>query len=1182
MDSVDGIGRIMSSGGRPGEAREEIRTLAEAIIVKLRAGRRGRAAAPVDEAVGALTAKATTPTLKAVLDEPKREISEPEWNRAVVEAAGVWSLTDPEEAGRICTALNLARPFYLVLHDERKEILALRENRREPGTDAARQPQLEQTLGLAFSGGGIRSATFNLGILQGLAECGLLRQFDYLSTVSGGGYIGSWLAAWAKRKTSFQATIDALSPQRPSADDSRRPIGFLRQFSNYITPQLGLFSADTWTMIAVYVRNVLLNMVILASAIASVLLLARLAIYDVVNPHGRDRYWVAIAIAFVLILAALYVVIRNLRDTTKHERTRQPTAALVRAPWYSGQVVIQFCASGFLLVASYMLAGVLWVFVERSDWYVGWWMALLCGLFFVAALSVAGFGGFVGCFERRRPGLRPLAILEIVFFAVLCTVTGAGLLWLLVLAAEALRGLGSEGMVHFAVFGPPGLLSILGLLAILLIGLMGIDFPDSGREWFSRFGAWLGIYACFWLALFGAAIYGPYAVAYGVEHWQTITAGLSIGWVATTIASVLSARSPATSNGESKGMSSTILGYVAVIGPPVFAAGFLVLLGLAVDLLLAKPYISGLGRDLAAYFRDASTIHWEHVRRVELMPVSWSAFLDSPFGYVVPLLVLLVFVTVVLSWRVDVNEFSLHHFYKNRLVRCYLGASNPDRRPSPFTGFDEKDDIPLSHFRASTGYDGPYPIINAALNYTGGDQLAWQERKAASFVFTPLYCGFEAWRENRKQRGRRGRTPRLGPFGYRATPGYAYPSDGIAIGTAVAISGAAVSPNMGYHTSSAVAFLMTLFDVRLGWWLGNPRDEKTAGSSSPLFGLGYLFYELLGKTDDCAGFVNLSDGGHFENLGIYELVRRRCTYIVACDAEQDNQLTFGGLASAVRKCRIDFNVEIDIDPSRITCAEETNRSRTHCVVGRINYPDATCGVLVYIKSSLTGEEPADVTEYAASHPDFPHHTTADQWFGESEFESYRKLGYHVATTTFEPALRLEANLGEGDPGNYGDAFQAAARMWYPPSEAVEQNSTKHTQTYVALMDTLRKDEKLACLDAELFTGIPPNPDGGAPARHPREEFYFCIALVQLLEDIWVDFRLASDSQSGSPYVEGWMNLYQNWIENSPTLRRTWGSVRGSYGSRFQSFWMDLESGRRRPSAFCTPERQAGRFDRPGE
>src|SRR5690242_226091 len=167
-----------------------------------------------------------------------------------------------------------ASQFEEVLTDEIREIQASRERRlpdikfpQSGSPDPYARAHEAQLFGVAFSGGGIRSATFNLGILQALAELGVLRWVDYLSTVSGGGYIGSWLAAWIKRQTpgsaptAVEAVQERLAPDQRSRFESEKlnPVHFLRQYSNYLTPRTGFFGADTWTMISIYLRNVILN-----------------------------------------------------------------------------------------------------------------------------------------------------------------------------------------------------------------------------------------------------------------------------------------------------------------------------------------------------------------------------------------------------------------------------------------------------------------------------------------------------------------------------------------------------------------------------------------------------------------------------------------------------------------------------------------------------------------------------------------------------------------------------------------------------------------------------------------------------------------------------------------------------------------------------------------------------------
>lgn len=228
---------------------------------------------------------------------------------------------------------------------------------------------------------------------------------------------------------------------------------------------------------------------------------------------------------------------------------------------------------------------------------------------------------------------------------------------------------------------------------------------------------------------------------------------------------------------------------------------------------------------------------------------------------------------------------------------------------------------------------------------------------------------------------------------------------------------------------------MTVFNVRLGQWLANPKLERWK-RQGPRWGLPYLFLELFGMADDEKAYVYLSDGGHFENLGIYELVRRRCRYIIVGDGSADPDMIFEDLGNAIRKCRTDFDVEIKIDVEQIRRDPTTKRSRAHCAVGTITYQERDDegkpiqGVLVYLKPSIVGDEPADVLEYASTHSEFPHQTTADQWFDESQFESYRELGYQVAKLALSPAA-------EGKPSICSDKdefFTDLKDAWPPSSE----------------------------------------------------------------------------------------------------------------------------------------------------
>jgi len=153
-----------------------------------------------------------------------------------------------------------------------------------------------------------------------------------------------------------------------------------------------------------------------------------------------------------------------------------------------------------------------------------------------------------------------------------------------------------------------------------------------------------------------------------------------------------------------------------------------------------------------------------------------------------------------------------------------------------------------------------------------------------------------------------------------------------------------------------------------------------------------------------ATYLSISDGGHFENLGAYELIKRKCKVIIISDAECDPNFQFEGLGTLIRMCEVDFGAKIDIDVNSIRSDVESSWSRNRCAVGKITYQDelgATSkdqseGVLIYLKAAMDGHEGTAVMQYKLAHPDFPHDTTADQFYGEDQFESYRSLGYDIA------------------------------------------------------------------------------------------------------------------------------------------------------------------------------------------
>ena len=531
----------------------------------------------------------------------------------------------------------------------------------------------------------------------------------------------------------------------------------------------------------------------------------------------------------------------------------------------------------------------------------------------------------------------------------------------------------------------------------------------------------------------------------------------------------------------------------------------------------------------------------------------------------------------------------MHSFYRNRLVRAYLGASVPPskrrRWVQPFTGFHRGDDVPLDGYfsphgeersvhdpRIDVAQPGPFHIVNTALNLVAGEQLAWQERKAASFVLTPLYCGFEPAGDEIEDETARS----IAPFGYRRTTSFAGTPKALSLGSAFAISGAAASPNMGFQSSPALSFLLTVFNVRLGWWLGNPRRRKAWKRSGPRVALLHLFQEVLGQTRGRTKYVYLSDGAHFENLGVYELVRRRCRFIVVTDAGADPDLAFDDIGNAIRKCRADLGVDIDLDLDALREGEDGTSTR-HCAVGTIRYlRENEEGRILYIKASVTGDESADILNYRGKHEAFPHQTTGDQFFDESQFESYRQLGHHVAMSVLEQAVerstdRPGAALVAGGsfrwhPHELGRLWRRVEEYWLPPAQDAGDDFIRHAIAVDALLERLRNEPQLQFLDSQVYpewhrlldgtVGVDVSPDTlwlPDSAEKRRHGFYFCVEMIQLMENIYIDLDL--DKNWSSRDNSGWMNYFRHWAW-SGMFRVTWAVTAATFGQRFQSFVRD--------------------------
>ncbi len=859
---------------------------------------------------------------------------------------------------------------------------------------------------LCLSGGGIRSAAFALGILQGLARRQHLARFHYLSTVSGGGYIGGWLTRWIKEAGSAAAVESALARSVPPAGQSnaasdgsfREPeeITRLRERSNFLTPRIGLASADTWTAATIVIRNLLLNWLVFAPALLLLALVFHLYrdLFEFLKTAGGAIWsWCAMVL---LTLPLCLAVARACLDLPTHARAddRHPSPAAIRR-WIVTPALIW--AGGLPLALAPLLSK------DGSATMVAGLLAAGCS--FVAALIGYGFA-WARIKSEERGQFRMNVHVWLVAAAVASAVLALG-----VHLAAPLSSSGWRLGILLAI-GPLWVTIAQLMLSVVYAGFRQtpgaqqaatagskLPTPDLDREWLARLSA--------------AKLQPPFAWALGglgclvlpaliLDENATLRIG---GWVASAVGAVSGAL--AVFGGWST-LSKVIPG--APTGADGAAASWRPSFGSVVTVATAI-FIAVLLMAFA-WAEDALA------NRVAAL-LGGKAQLPAQLIVAIALLLLL----ALTSSQLKVNRFSLHGLYRNRLVRAFLGAARPAASTSSshrdqFTDFDASDNIRTAAvLPKDMGTHQLFPVLNLALNVTGGDRLAWQERKAISFTVTPLACG---WTD---PIGDANGTP---TGAYVATDQYAgmEPDSGmrglgISLGTAMTISGAAASPNMGYHSSPATAFVMTLFNVRLGAWLPNPAARggtaKLMKRSSPGNALAPLIRELTGNADATRPFAYLSDGGHFDNLGLYEMVRRRCRRILVSDAGCDPDCHFADLGMAVRKIWIDLGIRIVINTTGIVPRVKASGKSVAWAVGSIHYPEAGApvGMLVYVKPSYDADNaPIDVRAYAEVERSFPHQSTGDQWFSESQFESYRHLGEATLARLGQAADAGDAQLRE--------------------------------------------------------------------------------------------------------------------------------------------------------------------------
>jgi hypothetical protein len=763
----------------------------------------------------------------------------------------------------------------------RPEIVLENEACPTDGPPVKRPKPASNVVGLALSGGGIRSAAFCLGAIQALDNSELIDKIDYLSTVSGGGYIGTSMTAAMATGSAGKFPFASKLQEGEVAG-----VQHIRDHSNYLFPQGPL---NIFGNVVVYLRGLVANAVLL---LPYLLLMAGITLWsnptvaslNVANLWGLEFRHLPIPVSHfgltlnLLLLFAISLAAWALGRSTPRGRNISDVSLWVRLV-------------GFLLVAILFLA-----FFELQP-------LLLAGMFGLAHNANSYSGGL----SRAASWLKTLAAV----LAPIATVLG---FFGQFLADRLKRSVEKPGFgafvekiaVKFAIYLAGAAVPLVLWVVYLYLAFWGIK--DCGTETCSSDA--------------------PYAYA---PAWLTKLSGYT-------------------------------------------------------------PY----GSIIALYFIAGGAL-------------------------------------LVIGWLLNPNSNSLHRLYRDRLGKAFL--FDPSKRVAPGTiarliarlrglaGGEAEDSLhnsdlqPLDTLKVSELKPelAPYHLINTALNIEASKYANRRGRNADFFIFSPLFTGSVA-------------------TGYVETWRMEDEEPGLTAGTAMAVSGAAASANMGSATIKPLVPTLAILNVRLGYWLTNPSKVAGALKKSRFWRFVERFWrfvdkyyfakELFGWLSEDRGTIYLTDGGHIENLGIYELLRRRCKLIIAIDGEADPDMSFGSLVTLERYARIDFGLRIGLpwaklrDVSREASAEILKSGGKppsqaphgpHCALGTIYYPRKTrhepdsdsTGVLLYIKSSFTGDEYDYVVDYKRRNPDFPHETTLDQLFTEEQFEVYRDLGFHAVNSAFK-------------------------------------------------------------------------------------------------------------------------------------------------------------------------------------
>lgn len=836
------------------------------------------------------------------------------------------------------------------------------------------EPDPSRPVGVCSSGGGIRSAAFNLGAFQVLDARGELARTRWLSCVSGGAYMA---AAWVTgRSTPAQKALPVPTAwQRHSPEEQH-----LRRNASYLAPGGG---GKLWA-VARFTFGLALNLGLVVLALGTAFLPYGWLVHRyqsvvpataggvVTLPSGGcierpdGTFAIAVGGERVSVLRGTSVALDPNAPPIRPPTPARPTSTVAQAPDSPVAPVPTDVDCSAVGTSAPRSAGALPAAVTNRLLRVGWTVTLDVG----SKAVVLAEDLVRGCLRTETP-CRNDALVTIP--------EGSRL----VQAGRALLELGQDavaadnqlvrrcGLVACEQWRTPAVLVWAVRVATALAGLVGLSLVFTRLE---------------------------SALALRVEAWTRKLVAFAL------VFAVLGEVVPRVVSRLEQGRRSI----EADLAPAVGAGGGVILLAL-VSRIVAIGSASGAQGTTSAWLRNAARSLW---RRVQPMLVRMAGYLAGPLLLAAIALLfavegasrtlrpsqlslwvsLLGFLAMVLAAG-DLNEWSLHPFYRDRLKTAF--AADPTTLECRV---DPLDELP----------DDPELLICAAANIADA-RLTAPGRPVVSWTFSSSGMG----------------SPALGtlrPLSSGTVSPLDLPSSLAHLNStwgAVAVSGAAISPAMG-KMSRAERILLALGNVRLGQWYPNPRllamgvdehgTDRVSWYETHHPRPWYLAKEAFGLHSAGDPWVYVTDGGHYEDLALVELLRRRCLEIYCLDAAGDATDTFGSLADAMRIARGELGVTIEIDPLPMA-SDADGISKVGAWAGVVHYPAtdhkaAQTGWVVLAKLAVPKDAPFDIRDLARTLPGFPNHPTADQLFTDQKFEAYRALGAYLVEDAFTLAQEI--------------------------------------------------------------------------------------------------------------------------------------------------------------------------------